>query len=113
MSVEKAYFCNNFWYHSSTGDTKSSAKLRKLSVNSQIINSKTFYEKEKDNRNDGDGNAGGGQKRGIKKLVGRKQSECALLQWTIDLGGENYKEIRNSNPVTEYCYLIQVLKIIL
>ena len=102
MSVEKAYFCNNFWYDSSKGDTKLSDKLRKLIVNSQIINSKAFYEEEKDNRNDGDGNAGGGQKRGIKKLVGGNQTECALLQWAIDLGGENYKEIRKSNPVTEY-----------
>ena len=106
MCVEKAYFRNNFWYDSSKGDTKLSDTLRKL-----IIASKAFYEEEKDNRND-DGNAGG-QKRGIKQLVGGKQTECALLQWTIDLGGENYKEIRKSNPVSEYFLFDSRSKIIL
>ena len=38
----------------------------------------------------------------IDRLVGGNQTKCALLQWAIDLGAKNYKEIRKNNPVTKY-----------
>eukprot|EP01084_Bolivina_argentea_P295942 509620_1 len=36
------------------------------------------------------------------RLAGGNQTDCAMLQWAIDLGASNYKEIRESNPVTKF-----------
>ncbi len=33
--------------------------------------------------------------------TGGNQTDCAILQWIIDLGAVNYKEIREKNPITK------------
>eukprot|EP01083_Nonionella_stella_P056300 148336_1 len=35
-------------------------------------------------------------------LTGGNQTDCAILQWVIDLGATNYKQIREQNPVTKF-----------
>eukprot|EP01084_Bolivina_argentea_P047034 86648_1 len=35
-------------------------------------------------------------------LTGGNQTDCAILQWIIDLGASNYKEIRENNPITKF-----------
>ena len=35
-------------------------------------------------------------------LTGGNQTDCAILQWVIDLGADNYKQVREQNPVTKF-----------
>eukprot|EP00486_Rosalina_sp_Unknown_P014513 CAMPEP_0201579392 /NCGR_PEP_ID=MMETSP0190_2-20130828/26911_1 /ASSEMBLY_ACC=CAM_ASM_000263 /TAXON_ID=37353 /ORGANISM="Rosalina sp." /LENGTH=769 /DNA_ID=CAMNT_0048013763 /DNA_START=180 /DNA_END=2486 /DNA_ORIENTATION=+ len=35
-------------------------------------------------------------------LDGGNQTDCAMLQWVIDLGAGNFKEIREQNPLTKF-----------
>ncbi|ETO35459.1 hypothetical protein RFI_01604 [Reticulomyxa filosa] len=36
------------------------------------------------------------------KLVGGNQTECAMLQWALELGAKDYKQIRTDFPVTKF-----------
>ena len=48
------------------------------------------------------------QKKAIKEkkmkwpLDGGNQTDCAMLQWAIDLGADNFKDIREQNPLTKF-----------
>lgn len=35
-------------------------------------------------------------------LDGGNQTDCAMLQWVIDLGAANFKEVREQNPLTKF-----------
>ncbi len=35
-------------------------------------------------------------------LTGGNQTDCAILQWVIDLGASNYKGIREKNQLTKF-----------
>ena len=98
MSVSKVHLCQKAYMKELPQGDELNETTRDIVTNSLIINSKAFYEEPQDAKTKEMIAEGKVQPR----LVGGNQTECALLQWAINLGARDYKGIRQHNPVTKF-----------
>lgn len=97
MSVTRVLL-NNKDYQTSPKQQNLSPNVYKLLTECLICNSKAFEEEPKTEKE----RALIAQNKLKPTLVGGNQTECAMLQFAIDLGAKDYKQIREDNPVTKF-----------
>ncbi|ETO35980.1 plasma membrane calcium-transporting atpase, partial [Reticulomyxa filosa] len=90
MKVTRVFIGGTKYFSETPSKESLGAPLFDLVTRAIICNSKAFYDEKEEEEKEN------------TKLVGGNQTECALLQWALDLGAKNYKEIRTEFPVTKF-----------
>ena len=98
MSVNKVHINKKAYMTQLPKGSELGEVTRDVLTKALIINSKAFHEEPHDEATR-QAIASGKQE---PRLVGGNQTECALLQWAINLGASDYKAIRANNPVTKF-----------
>ena len=90
MSVTSLYLCNKYYkeFNELPKQLDLNIKVSDKVIIGVCINSKAFQQTNNEH--------------GKPKLIGGNQTECALLQWVIDMGATDYKNIRSSNPIIKW-----------
>eukprot|EP00484_Ammonia_sp_Unknown_P011182 CAMPEP_0197073056 /NCGR_PEP_ID=MMETSP1384-20130603/210406_1 /TAXON_ID=29189 /ORGANISM="Ammonia sp." /LENGTH=1037 /DNA_ID=CAMNT_0042511881 /DNA_START=129 /DNA_END=3241 /DNA_ORIENTATION=+ len=99
MSVSKCHMYGNTAYFQALPSSSELSQTAYQRVSIAIcVNTKSFQDEPKSDIE----RAAIREGRMKAPLTGGNQTDCAMLQWVIDLGASNYKEIRETNPVTKF-----------
>jgi Ca2+-transporting ATPase len=97
MSVTKVFIQDQRYFDALPTKIALGAEVSDLIHKSLVVNCKAFYPKKAESKDDDKKTFSGERK---ARLVGGNETECAMMQWGLDLSGDlDYMQLRLNNPV--------------